>query len=65
MSVDELETIVASLSPNDLSRFSEWFENFMADKWDQQIEQDIKAGRLDAAIRRADDHFDQGRCTPL
>jgi hypothetical protein len=65
VSVEELESAVSSLSTAELARFSEWFSEFAADKWDRQIEQDLHAGRLDAAIKRADDHYDAGRCTPL
>jgi hypothetical protein len=65
MSVDDLESAVSRLSAEDLARFSAWFEEFMADQWDRQIEQDIKAGRLDAAGKRADEDFEAGRCTPL
>ncbi len=65
MSVEDLESQVSSLSPAELSRFSQWFEEFMADQWDRQIEQDMLSGRLDAALKRTDDHRNAGRCTPL
>ena len=65
MSVDELEVVVSHLSPEELTRFSEWFEEFLAEQWDRQIEADALAGRLDAAGQRADDDFEAGRCTPL
>jgi hypothetical protein len=35
------------------------------DQWDQQIEADVTAGKLDAAGKRTDEDFDAGRCTPL
>ena len=65
MSVEEIESVVSDLSAAELARFSEWFEEFMADQWDRQIEQDMLAGRLDAALKRADNHYEAGRCTPL
>lgn len=65
MSVEELESVVSGLSAAELVRFSQWFEEFMADQWDRQIEQDMLAGRLDAALKRADDHYEAGLCTPL
>ncbi|MEO6785954.1 MAG: hypothetical protein ABI318_07445 [Chthoniobacteraceae bacterium] len=65
MSIEELESAVSGLRADELSRFSQWFEEFMADQWDRQIEQDVKAGRLDAALKRADEHYKAGRCTPL
>jgi hypothetical protein len=65
MSVEELEVVVSHLSPEELVRFSEWFEEFLSRQWDSQIEADALAGRLDAAGQRADDDFETGRCTPL
>ena len=65
MSIEEIESVVAGLPADELARFSQWFEEFMADQWDRQIEQDMKSGRLDVALKRADDHYDAGRCTPL
>jgi hypothetical protein len=65
MSVEEIEKLVSGLSAAELDRFSRWFEEFMADQWDRQIEQDMLAGRLDGALKRADEHYEAGRCTPL
>ena len=65
MSVEELQAAVAKLPAEELDRFSQWFEEFVADQWDRRIEADILAGRLDAAGRRADEDFEAGRCTPL
>lgn len=63
MSIEELEVVVSRLSPEELARFSEWFDEFLAEQWDRQIEADVSAGRLDAAGKRADDDFEAGRCT--
>ena len=65
MSIEELESVVTSLPAAELARFSQWFEEFMADQWDRQIEQDVAEGRLNEALKKADDHFESGRCTPL
>ncbi|MGP0064481.1 MAG: hypothetical protein ACLQGP_12900 [Isosphaeraceae bacterium] len=65
MSIEELQAAVAQLPAKELDRFSQWFEEFLAEQWDQQIEADILAGRLRAAGRRADEEFEAGRCTPL
>ncbi|QEH35624.1 hypothetical protein OJF2_41770 [Aquisphaera giovannonii] len=65
MSVDELKAAVAQLPAEELDRFSQWFEEFLADEWDRRIEADIRAGRLDAAGRRADEDFEAGRGSPL
>jgi hypothetical protein len=65
VSVQELESAVAKLTPEELSTFSEWFEEYRADLWDQKIEADALRGRFDAAGARAKADFEQNRCTPL
>src|SRR5688572_16994949 len=46
MSTEEIQSAVSQLSTEELARFSDWFEEFMADQWDRRIEADILAGRL-------------------
>ena len=65
MSVHELESAVTQLSKEDLNQFSHWFEEYLADEWDRQIEVDALAGRFDAAGKRAVADYEAGRCTPL
>jgi hypothetical protein len=65
MSVDELENAITQLSPTEMARFAQWFDEYRADRWDRQMEQDIQSGRLDAAGKQADADFEAGRCTPL
>ncbi len=65
MSIEELQSAVTQLPAEELDRFSHWFEEFLSEQWDQRIESDILAGRLEAAGRRADENFESGRCTPL
>lgn len=43
----DIEAAVAELGPDELETFSEWFENFQAQRWDDQIETDSAAGKLD------------------
>ena len=65
MSLQELEAAVSQLPTDELTAFARWFEDYMADAWDRRIEEDIKAGRLDEAGRRADADFEAGQCRPL
>ena len=65
MSVEELEAVVSALPAAELSRFSRWFQEFIADQWDRQIEQDMQEGRLDTALKRADDRYQDHCCTPI
>ena len=65
MSEQELESAVAQLSPEELAKFTAWFEEFAADAWDREFEADVKAGKLDALGQEADKDFEAGRCKPL
>ncbi|HEY5895220.1 MAG TPA: hypothetical protein VIT91_18520 [Chthoniobacterales bacterium] len=65
MSIQELEAAITRLSKEELARFSQWFEEYLADEWDRQIEADILAGRLDAAGKRAIEDYEAGRCRSL
>ncbi len=65
MTLEEMETAVTQLPAEDLRAFAQWFEEYLADAWDRQIETDIQAGRLDEAGRRADADFEAGRSRPL
>jgi hypothetical protein len=65
MSVKELESVVARLSPDELAAFAEWFDDFMADLWDREFVADVRDGKLDRLGQQADADFEAGRCTPL
>jgi hypothetical protein len=65
MSVQELENAIRQLSQEEFSRLANWLDEYRAEHWDRQLESDIRAGKLDAAGRRADEDFDAGRCTSL
>ncbi len=65
MSTMELESAVKKLAPEDLKVFTDWFEHYISDLWDHQIEKDILSGRLDHLAAKADADFEAGRCSPL
>ncbi len=45
--VEKLEQEIQALSAKELTSFRAWFAAFDAAVWDEQIEDDAKAGRLD------------------
>ena len=65
MKLEELKTAVSHLPAEQLAAFAQWFEEFHAEAWDQRIQADILAGRLDQAGLQADTDFEAGRCRPL
>ncbi len=65
MDVKEIETAISQLPPSQVAALAKWFENFQAQVWDKQLEQDVKSGRLDALLEEAERDFASGRCEPL
>jgi hypothetical protein len=65
VSVKEIEAAIARLAPSELAELAEWFQEFHQQAWDKQIQQNVKAGKLDALIEQANQDFDTGRCKPL
>jgi hypothetical protein len=65
MTLHDIESAVAGLSPDELARFRAWFVEFDADAWDCQIEEDANAGRLDALADEALEGHRAGRTTDL
>ena len=65
MSVLELEQAISQLPAEEPSQFAAWFEEFMADEWDKQIERDVAAGKFDKINAKVDEAFAAGRCKPL
>jgi hypothetical protein len=65
MTLHDIENAIAGLRPDDLAKFRAWFVEFDADAWDRQIEDDARAGRLDALAEEALRDHREGRTTEL
>lgn len=63
--VQEIEKAVEHLPSPDLNKFRSWFDNFDANTWDKQFEEDAASGKLDRLADQALDDLDNGRCTDL
>jgi len=65
MTIEDIENAVARLAPDQLAKFRDWFEQFDAAQFDQKIERDAKAGKLDSLADQAIDDFRKGRAREL
>jgi hypothetical protein len=63
--LEVIEKQIASLDPQDLRKLDEWFEEYKADLWDKQIEEDSKAGKLDKLFAEAKAEIAAGKVRPL
>jgi hypothetical protein len=58
-------TEIAALPDQELRKFSIWFAEFEAKRWDRGLQGDISAGKLDELATEALAEHAAGRCKPL
>lgn len=58
--VEEIEAAINSLPPEDYRRFVEWFHALEQTRWDEQIDCDSSAGKLDFLFDEGDSESAQG-----
>lgn len=63
--LDEIEKAVEQLSPEEMAKFRDWFEELQATLWDQQFERDVKAGKLDKLADKWRADYNAGKISDL
>ena len=63
--LEDITKAVEQLSPEELAQFRDWFEELQARLWDEQIERDMKAGKLDFLLDEAEAEHDAGKLQRL
>ena len=63
--VEEITAAIARLPADQVDRIRAWLADNAERQWDEQIERDERAGRLDALIDRAIEEHRGGRTRSL
>lgn len=63
--LEDIEAAITELSAEDLARLRAWFEEFDARLFDEKIERDAKAGKLDHLAAEALADHEAGRTRKL
>jgi len=63
--VEKLEREIRKLDQAELIVFREWFYEFDSERWDRQIEKDIRSGRLDKLAEKSITAHRAGRSKKL
>ena len=63
--VEAIETQVKHLSLPQLKQFRNWFDDWDANAWDEQIEADAQAGKLDALAEEALSEYNAGKAKEI
>ena len=65
MSVAELEAAIKSLRKEELAQFNQWYQEFLEEQWDEQIRQDVRAGKLNFLLEEARAEREAGTLKPF
>ena len=63
--IEEIKQAIEKLTPKQLAKFRAWFEEFQERAFDEQIERDAKAGKLDKLAEEALRAHREGRSREL
>jgi len=62
--IEKIGREIKKLTPSELVAFRKWFYEFDAEVWDRQIEEEVKAGKLDVLAEKALSFFTRSEsCT--
>jgi len=59
--LEKIEQRIQQLSPDELKKFRAWYAEFDTRIWDEQIEADAKAGKLDKLVSEAVTEYKSGK----
>ena len=62
--VQEIERAIEQLPREEAFLLADWISSRFSKEWDQEIEEDIKAGRLDHLAQEAVSEFRAGQTSP-
>jgi hypothetical protein len=65
MTVQEIEETIMQLPLEELIKLATWFDEYSAEVWEKQIEEDLDSGRLDTILKEVNAEYDAGLAQPL
>ncbi|MBE9007493.1 hypothetical protein IQ259_21090 [Fortiea sp. LEGE XX443] len=63
--LEQIEAAILSLPSNEFEKLRLWFLDLDYERWDEQIEQDIEDGKLEALAQEAIAEFEAGHCRKI
>jgi hypothetical protein len=63
--VEQIESAILKLSPQELTQLTDWVLDLDEQQWDKQIELDVAAGKLDFLAKEALEELESGNCRML
>ncbi|MCP6757946.1 MAG: hypothetical protein NHB32_04005 [Fischerella sp. CENA71] len=63
--LEQIEAAILTLPSQDFERLRQWFFDLDYQRWDEQLEQDIADGKLEALAQEAIAEFESGQCRKI
>ena len=63
--LEQIETAILTLPSDEFQRLRQWFFDVDYQRWDEQLEQDIAEGKLEALAEEAIAEFKGGHCQEI
>jgi hypothetical protein len=63
--IEQIEAAILTLPPEQFQRLRQWILEVDYQRWDEQLEQDIADGKLEALAEEAIAEFKAGHCREL
>jgi len=63
--IEHIEDEIRKMNAEELAEFRNWFLEFDARQWDEQIEEDANTGKLDKLAENAVTSWRKGKATEL
>ena len=63
--VEDIEKAIEKLAPREFDRLRAWFDQFQAERFDDKIARDAKAGKLGRLAEQATAEYRKGRAREL
>jgi hypothetical protein len=63
--IEQIETAILQLPPDQFRKLQEWFLQLDEQRWDEQLEQDVAEGKLEALAQEAIADFNAGNYRQL
>jgi hypothetical protein len=63
--LEQIEAAILSLPSNEFEKLKQWFFDLDYERWDEQLEQDIANGKLEALAQEAIAEFEAGHCREI
>jgi hypothetical protein len=63
--IEQIEAAILTLTSDEFQRLRQWFFDVDYQRWDEQLEQDIAEGKLEALAEEAIAEFKAGHCREI